>query len=366
MVFTLSTKPLVNAVNLVIINSNVDKYDGKTTIVELRATKTALYLNTVSKQILSEVKLLGVGDVEDETTIHVDSLMFKSLISTIKTDQIELEFTDDALNITAGKSTFTIPKTGSSDGELSKPEEFVVTDSAFAESLNASKWKLIKNNQLYAKAESYSKPVYTYVWVGSGHVLTGDLDKGLFTHSTECQLDMTCLLSESIINLITSLPENAKILKKESSCIIYVSADSYEYRSQIIPVFESDDNGYYMSDTILGIFDNENPVKVDGSDIITALNQASLLTIEKEPTVNITVSSNNVNIKDRRVNIDIDAQGEVSNPYTLTYKLSRLKDMIAKCPNPQMTICPRLVGDEVAGIVLHTEGYEAIASAAED
>ena len=366
MVFTLSTKPLVNATNLVIINSNVDKYDGKTTVVELTATKTALYLNTVSKQILSEVKLLGVSDTEEEASIYVDALMFKSLISTIKAAQVELEFTDDALTITAGKSIFTIPKTGSSDGQLSKPEEFATTDSAFAEPLNLPKWKLVKNHQLYAKAENYTKPVYTYVWVGSGNVLVGDLDKGLFTHSTECQLDMTCLLSESIINLITSLPENAKILKKETSCIIYVSADSYEYRSQIIPVFESDDNGYYMSDTILGIFDTDMPVKVSATDILTALNQASLLTMEKEPTVNITISTNHINIKDRRVNIGIDAQGTVDTPYTLTYKLSRLKDLVAKCPDPQLTICPRLVGDEVAGIVIHTEGYDAIASAAED
>lgn len=367
MKFSLSTKPLVTAANLVIINSNVNKFDHKSIMVELTATNTELKLNTETNSILSEVKLMGVG-TEAFARAFVDAVIFKQLITSLKTTQVELEFTDGALVVTSGKSSFSLPKLADDkDGAFREPTTISAESFNTATVLDVAKWKYIKEHQLYAKAESVAIPVYTYAWVGAtGDVLVGDLNNSIFTHSKSGQLDMDCLIKDTIINLFTSLPENTKILRDGDSYALYISSDSYTYRAQITPVIESEENGDYNAETILGIMNVENPIKVDGSEIITILNQSALLTIDKNPKIDMSVNAEGIHLKDKRVNATIAIEGTVDTPYSLSFKPQQLKSLISNCPNNELEVCPRLLDGEVVGIIVHTGEYTAVLAGSEE
>ena len=184
MKFTLSTKPLVAAANLVIINSNINEFDDKSYMLEITADRTNLYLNTETHFIVSEVKLLGTGTEEEPARAFVDALIFKNLISTLKSAQVEIDFTPNSIVVTSGKSSFSLPMMANAkDGAFRSPLELSSEKISAADNIDLGKWKYIKKHQLYAKATSYALPVYTYVWVGKDNdVLVGDLNNNLFTH----------------------------------------------------------------------------------------------------------------------------------------------------------------------------------------
>lgn len=370
MKFTLSTKPLVTAANLVIINSNVTKFYHKSVMVELTATQNKLMLNTEATSIVSEVKLSGVGDSAEEARIFVDALTFKNLISTLKGSQVELEFAENALVVTCGKSSFSLPKLADAkDGAFVTPIELTEDIIAKANSVDLSKWKFIKDHQMYAKADSYTAPVYTYVWAGaSGDAIVGDYNNSIFTHSVSSQMETDCLLSETIINLVTSLPENTKIVRSDDTYVLYISADSYEYRSQITPMIESEDGtGLYNAEIIKSIMVmSANTVKVDGSEIITALNQSALLTVDKEPRIDFKVDSEGVHLVDKRINVVIPVDGTVDKPYSLSFKPSQLKPLISNSPDTLLELCPRIADDEVVGIIVSAKGYTAVLAGSEE
>ena len=369
MKFTLSTKPLVTAANLVIINSNVNKFDHKSVMVQVTADHSHLYLNTESNSITSEIKLAGVGSENVTERIFVDALVFKSLLATIKGTQVELEFSENALLVRSGKSSFSVPAIATAkDGSFKVPAKLTETQISLAHTIDISKWKFIKEHQMYAKAESYALPVYTYAWLGkSGDVLVGDLAQSLFTHSNAGQLDMDCLVKDTIINLITSLPEDAKLVRIDDTYVLYISADSYEYRSQIVPSIESEQNGSYNADQILDIMKlGENTVKVDGSEIITVLNQSSLLTVDKNPKITVMVDNEGMHLKDARVNAIVNIEGEVTNPYVLDFKSGMLKALISNCPDTKLDMCPRYLDGEAVGVIVHTKDYTAILAGSED
>lgn len=370
MKFTLSTKPLVTAANLAIINSNVTKFYHKSVMVELTATQNKLLINTEATSIISEVKLSGVGDSTEEARIFVDALTFKNLISTLKASQVELEFEDNALIVTCGKSSFSLPKLADAkDGSFTSPVELTDDVIATADLVDISKWKFIKDHQMFAKADSYTAPVYTYVWAGaSGDAIVGDYNNSIFTHSNSSQMKTDCLLSETIINLVTSLPENTKIVRSGDTYVLYIAADSYEYRSQITPETESEDGlGIYNADIIKSIMEmSANIVKVDGSEIITALNQSALLTVDKNPKIEFKVDSDGVHLKDKRIDVVIPIEGTVDKPYTLSFKPSQLKPLISNSPDTLLELCPRIADDEVVGIIVGSKGYTAVLAGSEE
>lgn len=364
MKFTLSTKPLIAAANLVIVNSNISKFDHKSFMLQITATETNLILNTESNSILSEVKLLGVGeDIQENTRMFVDAAIFKQLISTLKSSQVELSFTDGALVVTSGKSSFSLPKVAdASDGAFRSPAALSAEDIVSAGIVDISKWKYIKEHQLYARAETYTNPVYTYVWVGAnGDVLVGDMDNSIFTHSKAGQLSTNCLIKNTMINLLTSLPDETKLIQRDETYVLHIDADSYEYRSQIFPVIESDKNGNYNADLIMGIMElGPDAVKVDCGEIITTINQSALLNSDKDPLLEFNMKSDGLHIKDRRVDAVIAIDGDISEPYTLMFKPQLLRSFLSSCPDSTIYICPRINDGSVVGIIIHTKDYAAV------
>lgn len=362
MKFTLSTKPLRTAVNLVVVNANVSKFFNRSLMIEITATSDTLTINTEASALLSEATLRGVGD-DDKAVMFVDALQLKALISTLNAAQVELEFTDTALVIHSGKSVFSLPKLADeSEGDFASPEKLTDEMIADAAAVDGGSWKFIKDHQLYAIATSFTEPVYTYIWMGAdGDVLVGDSVNSLFTHSEVGQLDTNCLLRDTVVNLITSLPENAKFIRLGNKYIVFISTDSYEYRTQITPLEENDQNGVYCSDIIMSIMElGDSYIQVNGADILTALNQSALLTTDKNPKIEFIVSNGALRLKDKRVDIEIPCKGNVTAPYDIVFKTALLKSVISNSPDDELKIGPHEKDGEIAGIIVHTSQMTSI------
>ena len=353
MKFTVSTKPLKTAVGLAVVDKNVNKYYQRSILIQLSADKTDLTINTESNSIFSEVNLKGTGDGEPAVVL-LDSLLFKQLISTINTPQVTIDFTDNGITIIAGKSTYSLPKLMDSD-EIKLESPDTVDNLDEATDIDKNGWKFIKEHQLFAKATSTTNPVYTYVWTGDSDVLVGDYVNSLFTHSESGQLEKPCLLSESIINLLVSMPDDAKIIAKDDTYVISVKSDSYEYTSQFKPLYESDDNGNYNAEMILSLMpsDDDKGIIINGDEIISALNQSLLLADTKIHNIQFSVDSEGVRIKDNRVDCFIAPDNKVdTDAYTLTFNPNVLKSVISACPESIVKICPTVADDEVVGIAV--------------
>lgn len=367
MKFTVSTKPLKNGLNLCIIDANVVNFYTKSKLVQIVATKDTLRINHAANLILSEVVLKGLGEGMNEdgsASIMVDPIQLKRLIATITTPQVEFEFAENALIIHSGKSKFSLPMLlDASEVELDAPTALSADDIAAGTEISKAEWKFIKDYQMYAKGDSASNPVYTFVYVGeNGDVLVGDFVNSIFTHSCVSKFGKTCLLSDTIINLFNSLPDGAKIISHESTYSIAVSTDGYDYVSEFTPKYESEENGDYSSEIIIGMMheDEKAVAKVNTSDIITVLNQAALVSTDKTPTINCTVEKNQITFSNSRATGVVVSEGGPDEPYTLIFLANILKSMISNCPESQITISPSFNEDGVAGIVVCSGGLTVV------
>ena len=325
--FTVSTKPLKNALGLCIINANVSKFYSKSLLAQITASAGVLSINHAATSILSQVKLRGMDD-GNSGSIMVDSILFNQLVS--------------------------LPKLmDTSEAQLPAPESIGQAALESAEEVTKADWKFIKEHQMFAKSDSTVNPVYTYVWVSeNGDVLVGDYVNSLFTHSTVSQLGETCLLTDTVISLFNNLPDGAKLVKHNSKYFISVNTDGFEYLSEFTPLYESDEIGNYNADIIMGMMipDDTAVSQVNVSDINTVLNQAALLSSDKEPQITCTFERNQIRFIDARVNCTVPTEGGPTTPYELTFKPSALKAVISNCPEPKISISPTINEDEVVGI----------------
>lgn len=363
MKFIVSTKPLKTGLSLGIINSNVSKFYQKSTIVQITATQDTLRINVEAASIKSEICLKGVGDAE-YASILVDSLLLKQLISTITTAQVTMEFQDNYLIIHADRSTYTVPKQGDvTVMELQRPQSVTESDILTATDVVKSNWKFIKDHQMFAKSESYTNPVYTYAWFGeSGDVIVGDFINGLFTHSGINELNQTCLLSDTIINLFTTLPDGAKLVSRNGIYSIAISTDGYEFISEFAPKYESDENGFYNASIILDMMNGAGVggSKVVVSEISTALNQAGLLSSDKEFKVEFVVNDTQLVISADAVRCVIPIKDGPQTPYSISFRYSQLRSVISNCSETEIYISPVVNGGVVAGIKFDSKDLQIV------
>lgn len=358
MKFTVSTKPLSDGLNLAIVNANVSKFYRKSCLAQLSVENNVLRINVEAAFILSEIRLKGSADSSECATVFVDSLLLKQLVATFDASTTTLEFTDTGLVLHSGKSKFSLPKLVDGDElSLDCPSAVTSSDSATASvSVDKSDWKFIKDNQMYAIAMSFIHPVYTKVWVGQdGHVLVGDFDSSLFTHSHKNKLGSTCLLSDTIINLFNSLPEGAKVTKLNNVYVIQVKTDGFEFISQFAPQYEEDENvGSYNSEIILSMMEHptEDVVKVSAASITKFLNQADLLSNSTEDTITLNMSGNQIALKDKNVDCVIDVEGSCSDSYSIEFKTVLLKSVISNYSEDTIYISPMKQDDQAVGVVV--------------
>lgn len=349
MKFTTNTKPLVDALNLGIINSNVSNYHKKSSIVQISADANTLKINIEASMICTEIQMKGSGE-GDAATIFVDSLLFKQLMSTIDTPTVSLNIADDGLRIESGKSKFTLAKAlDSSDFELNAPK--LPDSDAVSLDIDKSDWKFVKDYQMYAISMAFVYPVYTRVWIGDqGDVLVGDYATSHFTHSKKSKLGTTCLLTDTIINLFNSLPDGAKITKSDNDYLIQLNTDSYSYLTQFTPQYESDPEvGSYNSQIFLGMMDHP----ADYNTFVTAtvtklLNQALLLSTTNEDTIKFRVSQGNLFLEDKNVDGQIPMEGSTDLNYEVEFKLETLKKVISDYPDEKISFAPMFGEDSTS------------------
>lgn len=371
MKFTVSTKPLNDALGLGVIKSNVSKFYQKSTLAEVTADRKNLRINLEASSVVSEILLKGVGDEDTPRTVFIDCLLLKDLIATLDANTTELEYTQGGIVVHSGKSKFTLPQMiEEADIELKKPS--VIPAEAEIIDLNKNDWKFVDNHQMYAIAMSFIHPVYTNVWASeSGDVIVGDFDNSIFTKSKKSNLGSTCLLPDTIINLFNSLPEGSKVMKLNNSYVIKVTTDSYEYSAEFTPKRETDEGvGSYNSEIILGLLntDDSQSIKVNLEKVNKILNQATMLNKNPEAVLTVTVEGSDLTIKDADGSIDCKVELESAAPenYSQKFKTSLLKSMLSNMDEETIRIMPMKQGDEVAGIVAWTKNMSVVLACVEE
>lgn len=357
--FTLSTKPLIDALALGIVNANVSKFYQKSNMAQLRARGNNLAINLEANNIVTEIRLKGSGEAPDTGHMFVDSLLLKQLVSTFEASTTTLEFSDGGLVLYNGKSKFVLPRTVEGDAGLELKAPDMPDYSAPTVDIKKADWKFVKENQMYAIAMSFIHPVYTRVYCGSdGSVIVGDFDNSLFTLSQKGNFGDTCLLSDTIINLFNSLPEGSKLRQIGKSYLIEVQTDGFEYLSQFTPYYESDEGvGTYNAPIILEMM--EHPAggyaEVNTAAVNKFLSQADLLSTNTDDHIRLGVKGTQLFLKDKNVDCVVDIKSDESADYFCDFKTSALKSVLSNYSTESVNIAPMKQDDDTVGIIVWSD-----------
>lgn len=360
MKFTLNTKPLVDAINLGIISSNVSKFHKTSCLAQITVMDASTArINLEAASICSAIVLKGTTggeEVASPVTVFVDSLLLKQLMGTLDTQTVTLELNENGLTIHSGKSKFALPKMiDESDISLRMPNESIIT-SAPPVDIDRSGWKFIKDFQMYAIAMSFTHPVYTRVWMSaSGDVLVGDFDNSLFTYSKKGNLGTTCLVSDTIVNLFNSLPDGAKLHTDGTTYAIHVRTDGFELLTEFTPEYESnEDVGDYHSEIILDmlVHNDDDAISVSASALNKFLGQAVLLSSSVEDTIELNVDGTTVRLTNNNVDCAVSTDSKPVLAYSLRFKTGFLKLVLSHYPSDELIrMCPIRQEDETVGVV---------------
>lgn len=354
MKFTVSTKPLADALALGVINANVSNFHMKSTLAQLTATKNTLRINLEASNLCTQIQLKGVGDADVTSTVFVSCVLLKQLVSTFDTSTVTLEFLETGLVLHSGSSKFTLPMmVDELDLELKAPA--IPEYTAATIDLKKDNWKYVKENQMYAIAMSFVHPVYAYVWLGqAGEVIVGDFDNSLFTLTKKNTLPDTCLISDTIVNLFNSLPEGAKAIKIDGSYLIKVTTDSYEYVAEFSPRYESEaEIGSYNSDIILEMLKpSDSYIQLSAASIDKLLGQASMLSTGTEDSLDVAITGDVFTLKGDKIDGKLKAKAS-GDPIDckLEFKTSLLDKVVSSYATEDVCIGPLVQEGEVVGLV---------------
>jgi len=362
MKFTVSTKPLQNAVDLGIIKENISKFNQKSCLAQITATREELRINIEAPSIYTEIVLKGSGDSDTTETIFVDCALLRQLIDSFDKDITSIDFVDGGIVLHSGSSKFTLPKLLDANN-LSLNRPAAITDGNPIE-LKSSDWKFVKEHQMFAISIWMIHPVYTKVWIGDdGKVIIGDIDNAIFTLSNKSNLGSTCLLNPTIINLFTNLPEGSKIQKNDNSYILKVDTDGYTLTSQFVPEYESDEGvGSYNSDAILGTLKYpENYITVDVAPINKFLGQADIVATAQDTSTFFKFEHGvlilNRGSGDFKVNVDVSGNLE---GYSGDFKSTFFKSIFSSIDGDKIKIGPVYNEGELSGSLFWTDNISIV------
>lgn len=366
MKFTLSTKPLSDALDLGVIQANISKYYRKSCLAELTASRKELRINLEASSVVTEILLKGSGDEDGPVSAFVDCLVLKQLVGTFEANTTTIEYSEGGIVLHSGSSKFTLPFLAESDdGELKRPE--LAPEGATKVPVDLSDWKFIKDFQMYALALSFVHPIYTNAWIGKdGDVIVGDFDNSLFTFSKKSKLGRTCLIPDTIVNLFNSLPEGANITLMDKSYRVDVKTDTFEYASQFTPKYEDEDNnGNYSADAIMQSVhkDPAKSMKVAVPPISKLLSQADLLSSGNENKIDFEVKGQELQIKDENVDCRLKFEGECPE-FKISLNSSLFKSIIGHVDSETVNISPVVMDDEVQGLTIWTDNLTVMVGAA--
>lgn len=366
MKFTVSTKPLVDSISLGVINQNISNFNQKSCLAQITANRTSLTINLETDSVVTELRLKGSGDGDTENVIFVNCATLKQLVNTFDANVTELEFTDTGLILRNGKSKFILEKMMDIESiSLNKPK---FNNDGNSVSIDKDSWKFVKDHQMFAISIAYIHPVFTHVYINDqGDIIVGDFDNSIFTHSKKNKLPVTCLLTDTIVNLFNILPDGATVLANNDTYIVYADTDSYEYCSEFTPHYESDPKyGSYNSNMILSLMRiSENDIVVDKSIISKSLIQSDLLSNPNDSTVDMNVESGVLSIVNRQVNCKVAIQGNTDMTFSIKLKLDQLRQVISNLDSDKIHINPIYNGEDLNGIVLYTDDMEIMIAGVE-
>ncbi len=365
MKFTLSTKPLSDALDLGVIPGNISKYYRLSCLAQLTATRQELRINLEASNVVTELTLVGTGDEDGPVTGFVDCLVLKQLVGTFEANTTTIEYTEGGVILHSGSSKFTLPFLAeSADGELRRPQ--AAPEGAATVPVDLKDWKFIKDYQMYAVALSFVHPIYTNAWIGQdGDVIVGDFDNSLFTFSKKSKLGRTCLLPDTIINLFNSLPEGANITLMDKSYRIDLKTDAYQYTSEFSPKYEDEDNnGNYSAAAIMGSLQKseENSIKVPVAPIAKVLSQADLLSSSGDNKIQFNVVGDQLRIYDDNVDCKVKFEGNCPE-FNIPLNSSQFKSIIGHVDEDTIKISPAWMDNSVAGLTIWTDNLTVMVGA---
>lgn len=365
MQFSLSTKPLADALDLGVIPANISKYYSLSCLAQLTASRQELRINLEASNVVTELTLMGTGDEDGPVTGFVDCLVLKQLVGTFEANTTTIEYTEGGIILHSGSSKFTLPFLAeSNDGELRRPQD--APEGAATVPIDLKDWKFIKDYQMYAVALSFVHPIYTNAWIGEdGNVIVGDFDNSLFTFSHKSKLGRTCLLPDTIINLFNSLPEGANITSVDASYRIDLNTDAYRYVTEFSPKYEDqDNNGNYSAGAIMSSLqkNDENFLKIPVAPVAKVLSQADLLSSSGDNQIQFNVSGDQVRIYDDNVDCKIKFEGNCSE-FGIPLNANQLKSIIGHVDQDFIKISPAWMDGSVAGLTIWTDNLTVMVGA---
>lgn len=368
MKFTLSTKPFSDALNLGVIPGNITKYFKVSCLIQLTASKHELRMNLEASGICTEILLKGQGDADAESTTFVDCLTLKQIVGTFDSSTTTIEFVEGGIILHSGSSKCTLPELANAeDGELRRPA--LPSEGATKLKMDLSNWKFIKDYQMYAVALSFAKPIYTKIWVGeAGDVIVGDFDNSLFTFSKKNKLGKTCLLTDTMINLFTSLPEGADITLMDDTFRVDVQTDGFDYAAELTPSYENTGStgDYHAADfmaTVTKTTDNAFTVPIPL--LSKFLSQADILSSGSNDSVNLTLTDSILEVKNENVDVKFKVEGNCNN-FSIPLDLDQFKSIVSHVDEEKMQVCPVIQEGEISGLVIWTDNLTVVVGAKDE
>lgn len=372
MKFTLNVQPLKDAMDLGIISSNISKFFEKSTVIQLTAQGDTLRINTQATSLISEACIKGSNEDGGYATAIVDCILFKSLVSTLTSNEMSLDFQDNSLVVESGKSKFNVPKllTDEDAASLDRPASVDKLKDKFCTKLEPATWKYIQDHQLYAVAMSQIQKVYTRVWTSADKgVLTGDPQMSLFTFQEHSALDSDCLVSATVVNLLSALDEDSLLYHyNDSSYVAVMNCDAFTFTSQFTVEHEDETGiGTYAADMIFDMVldDTQQPVKVSKSKLCANIKQASLFASSSNPLISVEADENGVKLVNKNVNCRI-SKDNAGISYSASFAVSDIDTVVSHMDEDSILIAPVVKDGEVFGLRFSTSNMVALLGGMEE
>lgn len=372
MKFNLNVQPLKDAMNLGIISSNISKFFEKSTVIQLTAEGNTLRINTQATSLLSEAVISGDNEDGNAATAIVDCTLFKSLVGTLTSNEMSLDFQENSLVVESGRSRFNVPKllTDEDAASLDRPASTDKLKGKHCTELKPATWKYIQDHQLYAVAMSQIQKVYTRVWVSANKgVLTGDPQMSLFTYQENNALDSDCLVSSTVVNLLSVLDEGSQLYHyNDSSYVVVMTCDAFTFTSQFTVEHESESGiGTYAADMIFEMVldDSQQSVKVSRSKMYANIKQASLFASSSNPLISVEADDKGIKLVNKNVNCRI-AKENSGMQYTACFTVNDIDTVVSHLDEEDILVTPIVKDDEVFGLRFSTSNMVALLGSVEE
>ena len=371
MTFTCSTKPLNDALALSVLQKNVNKFYPKSCLARLQASSNRLTINLEAANIVTEISIFGSGDEESCAEIYVDCIRLKNLVSAVSNDVLSLEFIEHGVVMHVGNSKYTLEQMmDSSDVLFNTPNADYkpLRDEVVVE---GNPWKFVQDHLMYIRNKDTKIPLYQYIWTNEeGKVIVGDMENGMFATTSlkgGTQFSKALLLSDTVVNLMNSIPPGTKICETENGYRIAFNNDAFEYVAEFVPRYEDEPGvGDFQAPTILGLLESkpDDSVEIDISGIVEFLNKTSIITALADTIVEFTVADGILDVKNRLSHYSMQVKNTELN-FSLKFIAQNLYNAISHTVKNVVNIQPSFRDDIPVGVVLWEDNLATIVAGAD-